>query len=188
MTLDENSGKSDAMKNLAALTLAALLPLAACGGGQTGGAGPALICPQVAVLQQGQTLSLFLPGRADMAARITTAQMAGITGFCEDRRAAGTVLVKLTPHFIADDGPANHGARLTLVWFAAIIEGDAIIHKYDYTQTLDFAGSSLASATGQPVRVEMPDTLQTASLSILTGFEETPDERAYAAAHPGAAP
>ncbi|WP_297490342.1 hypothetical protein [Acidocella sp.] len=184
----------------APLAFAALLPLAACGGpgkpaasaatsAAPSRAAPALSCPQVAMLQQAQTLTLFLPGRADVAARVSTAQITGLSGACVLQKGKGAVLVTVNTAFLADNGPANNGAPVSLPWFAAITDGNTVIAKNNYTATLTFQGNdSTASAAARPVKIELPDTAHTADIQILIGFQETPAQLAYAAAHPQAAP
>jgi len=189
------------MKNFRVLALAALLPLSACGGGGGGGGGgqksahaggkPVVhfFCPQVAVLQQAQTLTLFLPNRQDVAARVSTAQITGVSGSCKLQGNQRTVLVTVNTAFLADNGPANNGAPLDLPWFAAITVGDHIIQKNEYTQHLSFNGNvSSVSATAKPVKVQLPSIPDTQNVQILVGFEETPDQLAYAASNPNAAP
>jgi hypothetical protein len=190
MTGREISGKGGTMKNLRVLALAALLPLAACGGpAKTAKAPPPFYCPQVAVLEQAQTLTLFLPGRADVAARVSTAQITGVSGSCLLQPKKNAVLVTVNTAFLADNGPANNSAALVLPWFTAITSGDSIIQKIDYSQKLAFDGNvSTVSATAKPVKIELPNTPATAGTEILVGFEESPDQLAYAAAHPNAAP
>lgn len=172
------------MKNFAPLAFAALLPLAA-----NASSPPPFICPQVAVLQQAQTVTQFLPGRADVAARVTTAQITGVSGACVLHAGKHSVMVTVNTEFLADNGPANNSAPLTLPWFAAITDGDNIIAKSNYSEKLSFDGNnSTASATGKPVKIELPDVSYTANMQILVGFQESPDQLAYTAAHPQAAP
>ncbi len=184
------------MKNFRVLALAALLPLSACGGGghkpvAAGGKPPPapFFCPQVAVLQQAQTLTLFLPDRQDVAARVSTAQITGVSGSCKLQKSKHAVLVTVNTAFLADNGPANNNAPLDLPWFAAITVGDHVIQKNDYTQHLRFDGNvSAVSANAKPVKIQLPSIPDTQDVQILVGFEETPDQLAYAAAHPNAAP
>lgn len=204
------------MKESRALALAALLSLTAlagCGGGDssqkaataahdrpdtlfgTSAAGPLLVhkivlhCPQVAVLQQAQTLSTFLPGRSDVAAQVTTAQLTSFTGDCVLEKSKHALLLHIKPSFLADNGPANNGKPITLTWFAAITNGNSIVSKSNYNITLKFNGNtSTTTATGKPVKIEVPNVPDSEQLQILLGFEMTPDEQAYAAAHPNAAP
>lgn len=176
------------MKNFRRLALAAALPLTGCGLAVPK-VKPVFYCPQTAVLQQAQTLTQFLPGREDVAARLTTAQVTGISGSCVLRKKKNAVIVTVKTAFLADDGPANNGAPLALPWFAAITEGDKIIQKTEYVQKLKFSGNqSEASAAAKPVKVELPNIPATAKMDILIGFEETPAQLAYAAAHPNAGP
>lgn len=186
------------MKNFRALALSALLPLTACGGGHkpdgaqadTGAKPPPPFhCPQVAVLAQAQTLTLFLPDRQDVAARVSTAQVTGVSGSCKLKDDKKNVMVTVKTAFTADNGPANHNAALDLPWFAAIAAGNHIIQKVDYSQKLAFGGNeSMASGTAKPFKIELPNIPSTSQTQILVGFEETPAQLAYAAAHPNAAP
>jgi len=187
------------MKDFRVTALAAFFSLAAltgCSGSpkpEAGGPAPApkgtLYCPQVAVLQQAQTLSTFLPGRSDVAAQLTTAQITGFSGECVLEKQKHALLITAIPAFQADNGPANNGQPLTLPWFAAITSGDSITSKAKYNVTLKFSGNaSLAFATGKPVKIEVPNVPDSAQLQILLGFEMTPDQLAYAAAHPNATP
>ncbi|MGO9817161.1 MAG: hypothetical protein ACLPJJ_05620 [Acidocella sp.] len=182
------------MKESRVTALAALISLAAltgCGGNPKPNTGQqaALYCPQVALLQQAQTLSTFLPGRSDVAAQLTTAQITGFSGECVLEKHKRALLVTVKPAFQADNGPANNGQPLTLPWFAAITQDDSIISKSPYNVTLKFNGNvSMAFATGKPAKIEVPNVPDSAQLQILVGFEMTPDQQAYAAAHPNATP
>jgi hypothetical protein len=188
MTGPENSGKGGNMKNFNVLAFAALLPLAACGFAKPNQA-PPFFCPQVAVLEQAQTLTLFLPNRVDVASRITTAQVTGVSGSCKLQEKKNAVLVTVKPAFLADNGPANNGAPLSLPWFTAITANDNIIQKSNYTLNLAFNGNqSTIGGTAKPIKIELPNTPDTANTEILVGFYMTPDQLAYAAAHPSAVP
>ncbi|MGE4481540.1 hypothetical protein [Acidocella sp.] len=186
---------------LPAASLISLLSLAACGGG--GGADqhkpdlaanapdPLNFCPQVAVLQQAQTVTLFTPGRSDVASRLSTAQITSLSGACAFKKKdkAPLLEVKFTNNFLADNGPANNGQPVTLPWFVAITQGSHILDKKEYRITLKFNGNmSTTAATSKPVKIDLPATPDSAKLEILTGFEMTPEQLSYAAAHPNAAP
>jgi hypothetical protein len=176
------------MKNLRALAIAAILPLTACGLA-TPKVAPPFYCPQTAILVQAQTLTLFLPNRTDVAGRVSTAQVSGISGSCLLQKKQNAVLVKVTPVFQADNGPANNNAPLMLPWFVAITDGSSIIQKTDYMLKVKFDGNqSIVSATTKPVKIELPNIPATANQEILIGFEQTPDQLAWAAAHPNAVP
>ncbi|HYP63608.1 MAG TPA: hypothetical protein VEQ16_06955 [Acidocella sp.] len=191
------------MKNFRLLILAALLPLIGCSGGPNpppaGQAqaqvhakrGPAVFyCPNPAVLQQAQTATYFQPGRLDVGGRVSTAQVSIVSGTCQFEKSKNAVLMTINASFLADNGPANNFAPLALPWFVAITaEDNSIIQKINYTQILKFDGnSSTTTATAKPVKVELPNTPDTQNLQILVGFQESPDQLAYAAAHPEAAP
>ncbi len=159
-----------------------LLGLAACGGSpppQTA------FCPQPEVLEQANTLTLFLPGRQDVAAEVTTARITGIAGACTLAQKNHLLRVTFRAGFAAGDGPANHGAKLTLPYFVAISQDDNVISKTLYSITLNFDGNvSTTSATSNPIKIELSNVPEAASTEVLIGFQMTPDEVAYAAAHP----
>jgi hypothetical protein len=150
---------------------------------------PTMFCPQVAVLQQAQTVTQFLPGRTDVAAQITTAQITGVAGACVTAHDASVLRVTFRAGFVASNGPANHGKTLQLPYFVALSHGDHIIQKHDYTVTLHFNGNaSTAQATSKPVTIEVGNVDSSQNVQVLVGFEMTPEELDYAAAHPLAQP
>lgn len=189
-----------------AAALLSLLALAACGGGgdkhpdtssadatPADGAAPdpTKFCPQVAVLQQAQTVTLFEPGRSDVAGQISTGRITGVSGACTTmtKKRQKLLQVKFTASFLTDNGPANHGQPVSLPWFVAITKGDQIIQKQDYTATLKFDGNmSTTALTSKPIKIVLPQDEQSADVQVLVGFEMTPDQLAYAQAHPSAMP
>lgn len=186
---------------LSAASLVCLLGLAACSGGKStppktsdDGTPPppqptALFdtdtntptqlqfCPQTSILAQAQTMTLFLPGRSDIASMVSTAHLSNIAGTCsynKDRNAL-EVAFKLT--FTATNGPANHSQAVTLPWFTAITYGDHILRKKDYQITLHFNGNmSTATATTKEIKIEVPARETSTDISILTGFQMTPTQ------------
>lgn len=187
------------MKNFRLLILAALLPVVGCSGGPNPPPGPqghakkgpaTFYCPNPAVLQEAQTATFFLPGQQGVAARVSTAEITGITGSCQFEKSKNAVLVTINTQFLADNGPANNFATLNLPWFVSISTADdTIIQKVNYTQVLKFDGnSSTVAATAKPVKLELPNSPDTQNLQILVGFQESPDQLSYEASHPEAAP
>lgn len=177
---------------------ACVLSLAACGGGhpKTGGSdlpadltlAPLQNCPQTAILHQTQTVTLFLPGRSDIAAQRSIARMDGLSGVCTLKKGQHALEVKFTVNFVANNGPANAGRPITLPWFVAVTRGDQIIEERDYAVTLKFNGNmSVAVAKSKPVKIEVPDQPDSQQIDILTGFKMTNAQLAYATAHPEAA-
>ncbi len=164
-----------------------LLALAALGGcaGANSGPTPPLQCPQTAVLQQAQTMTMFLPGHeGDVGAKLTTAQITGVAGSCTLEKAKHAVLVKVQAGFAASNGPANQGKPLTLPFFAAIVRGDKIIDKQTYNITLKFKGNeSQAQAISRDVKIELPNIPASADSQILIGFQMTQSQLAYAQTH-----
>jgi hypothetical protein len=164
------------------LSVFGLLGLAACGASPPP---PVAFCPQPAVLQQANTLTLFLPGRQDVGGQVTTAKITGIAGACTLAQAKHLLRVTFRAGFSASNGPANHAAKLTLPYFVAISNGDNVISKSPYSITLNFDGNaSTASATSDPVKIELSNVPESAQVEVLIGFQMTPDQVAYAAAHP----
>jgi len=176
------------LRSSSALLAPALLSLALLSACADSGPTPVMHCPDVDMLQQARTLTVFEPGRQDVAARVTTAQLTGISGTCKLEGDKHALLITVQAGFEADDGPANNGAALSLPWFVAITQGDNIISETDYTIKLAFDGNSTAAASSQAVKVEFPNLPETNGTQVLVGFKMTPDQLAYAAAHPTAAP
>ena len=146
-------------------------------------------CPQVAVLAQTQNLTTFLPGRSDVGAQVTTARITGVAGSCLLKVKKNLLEVKFQAGFSASNGPANQGAPVTLPYFVAITQGDTIVQENYYSIVLKFNGNaSTAQATSKPFTVELANTPDSARTQILVGFEMTPDQLGYAAAHPVTAP
>jgi hypothetical protein len=86
--------------------------------------------------------------------------------------------------FTADDGPANHGAPVTLPYFIALTAGDDVVTKIPGSMTLDFAGHSLAQATTSSIKLKFPNDERSDLIEVLIGFQLSPDQVAYNAAHP----
>ena len=173
------------MKRSHAAPLFALISAAALAGCASDADQPVLSCPQVAVLQQAQSLTTFLPNRSDVAAQVTTAQITGVAGACTLRPEKHLLDVKFQAGFAATNGPANNGAPLNLPYFVAIAQGNKILSKHDYTIALKFNGNaSTAQATSKPVTVELSNHPASSHIQILVGFELTPDQLAYVASHP----
>ncbi|GLR68342.1 hypothetical protein GCM10010909_30230 [Acidocella aquatica] len=180
------------------LSLAMLAALAGCAStpaSSTPAAPPApkpvaqQYCPQVAVLAQTQNLTTFLPGRSDVGAQVTTARITGVAGSCLLKVKKNLLEVKFQAGFSASNGPANQGAPITLPYFVAITQGDTIVQENYYSIVLKFNGNaSIAQATSKPLAVELPNTPDSAQTQILVGFEMTPEQLSYAAAHPATAP
>jgi hypothetical protein len=187
MTALENSGKGAGMKRLIPACCAPFLlaGLASCADDPP----PPMFCPQVAVLQQAGIMTEFLPGRTDVAAQITTAQITGVAGACATAHEDHALRVTFRAGFVASNGPANQGDTLHLPYFVALSRGNQIIQKQDYTIALHFNGNATTTAaTSKPVTVELGNVDASQDVQVLIGFEMTPEQLSYAAAHPLAVP
>jgi len=143
-------------------------------------------CPEPERLEQAATLTEFLPGRSDVAAQVTTAQITGIAGSCTLEPKKDLLALNFQAGFAATNGPANHGAALTLPYFVAVTDGEDVISKTDYTITLAFDGNaSTAQATTKPLKIDIERGELSHDMQILVGFEMTADQLSYAQAHPG---
>jgi len=166
------------MRPLSALpAFFALIGLTSCAGSTK--PSPPSFCPRVAVLEQGQNLDEYLPGRTDVAALITQAQITGVAGACVEIKDHNMLRVTFRAGFAASNGPANHNAALVLPYFVAVTDGETIVSKTPYSITLSFDGNqSTTSAVSQPVNLELPNTPESATVDILVGFQLTPEQLA----------
>jgi hypothetical protein len=169
-----------------------LLPLAGCGGG---GKGPklALDCPGVSVLDGTQRLVDYLPGRTDAGGEIIDARITGVAGKCVVRQSdAGAVKVDFQIGFAASPGPALTSgagpAHYALPYFVALVQGDTVIQKTLYRETIHFRPNlDAAAATSRTLSVEVPNSHR-AGVQVLVGFQVTPAEQTAARTAPTLAP
>ncbi len=158
-----------------------LLVLAACA------SAPPLTtnCPNVAVLEQGSSLTEFLPGREDVAAQITQARITGVAGSCELQKKKNQLKVTFQAGFTATNGPANTSQILVLPYLISISQGETLSLVTDKAIALRFDGNaSTAAATSKPETVILPNTPESAATEILVSFHLTPEQLRYNAAHP----
>jgi len=142
-------------------------------------------CPNVAVLEQGSTVTEFLPGRQDVAAEIVQARITGVAGSCALEKKKNLLRVTFQAGFAATNGPANTGQTLVLPYLISISQDDAISHVTERSIALSFQGNATtASATSQPQNIELPNTAESASIDVLVSFHLTPEQLAYNATHP----
>jgi hypothetical protein len=183
MTGRKISGKGGRMKHAALLpTLSGLLALAACA------TQPPITtnCPNVAVLEQGSTMTVFLPGRQDIAAEITHAQITGVAGSCTLEKKKKELRVTFQAGFAATKGPASTSPTLVLPYLVSLSQDDNIVRVTDYAIPLTFDGiASAAAATTKPFNYVLPNVPETATLDILVSFHLSPAQLAYNNSHPG---
>lgn len=150
--------------------------LAAC----AGGSGPALDCPQVAVLQQASHLIRTAGDSNDVSARTVDARVTGVAGSCKPRGHHGERVI-FRIGFAASKGLASRAESRALSYFVAITEGERIIDKKVYPIRFDFKnGADQAIATTKPIRLDFPRVPRSAQQQVLVGFQMTPSELARA--------
>jgi hypothetical protein len=179
MTGRKISGKGGGMKHANLLPralpgLACLFALTACHNP------PPLVtnCPNVAVLEQGRVVTVFLPGRQDVAAEIAQAKIT-----LEKKKQ--TLRVTFQAGFAATNGPANTSPTLNLPYLIALSEGDNLLSTKSGSITLKFNGNeSNTTAATKPITYEFPNTPETATMDLLVSFHLTPEQLSYNAAHP----
>ncbi len=190
MTATKISGKGGPMKRSRAASLFALLTPVALAGCASDADPPNLPCPQVAVLQQTQSLTAFLPGRSDVAAQITTAQITGVAGACiaapgkarAGRQIPGRLLRHQRPR--QQRRPAEPALlRRHHPGQPHPLEG-RLHHRAEIRRQYEHRPGDLQAAS----RSSSPDHHSSTHIQILVGFELTPDQLAYAASHPVGGP
>jgi hypothetical protein len=173
------------MKHVGLLAFVALGALAGCAGAPP----PVTNCPNVAVLEQGSTVTEFLPGREDVAAEIAQAKITGVAGSCtleKKRKRAAVLTVAFQAGFSAVSGPANTGQTLVLPYLVSLSQGDQLLATYYGNIALNFDGNaSTATATTKVLTLKFPDTADTAATDVLVSFHLTPEQLAYNAGHLG---
>jgi hypothetical protein len=165
----------------AALALFLPFALAACG---VDAPTPRIFCPNVRVLAQASSLTLFLPGRQDPGAEVTSAHITGVAGSCA-LQGGSELRVTFRAGISASNGPANHGQTLELPYFVAVTAGEDIISKTVDTMAIPFDGNiATASVSSNTLTVDVPNTHASGHAEILVGFQLTPAQLSYARAHP----
>jgi hypothetical protein len=183
MTATKISGKGGRMKHLAILSTAvSLSALSACALPPSGNTN----CPNVAVLEQASSLTAFLPGRQDVAAEITQAQVTGVAGSCTLEKKSNVLRVTFQAGFSVTNGPANTNQTLVLPYIVSQSQDDTILSMENYSIPLTFNGNaSTAAATSKPITLKFPNNRETQQTEILVGFHLTQDELNYNASHQG---
>ena len=145
------------------------------------------LCPRVAALSEGTSLTRFVagPGR-DILDIDFQAEIADLVATCEypDRSGARTVVVQVAPVFVLSRGAANTDRRVSFTYFISVVRDEQILSKQQFQIDSGFAGnrSRVVVVDDQPpITVDIPLAFRTAEYEyeIIVGFQLTPEELAY---------
>jgi hypothetical protein len=163
------------------LLLAPVFFLAACSDDTP----PLILGPQKAyIVPQLQEEFQFLPGRTDAGAEITDARITGVGGKVVLNPDTQKLVLTFQAGFAATNGPANHGAPVTLTYFVTVSEGEDIISKDEYNITLHFDGhNNVAVGTSPPITLKFPNERDDPPAEVLVGLQMTDEQAAYTATH-----
>ncbi len=160
-----------------AAPLALLALLAGCGDGSMKFA-PA--CPQISLLAEGADLTRFAGTGRDVTDRVLEARLTGVEGACRAGR-NDEVVTTLKVQAELRRGPAAQGRRLPLPYFVAVLEGDRILDRKDFTLDANFpANVDGMRLTGDELELRFPASaeLGAARYRVIVSLQLTADELA----------
>ena len=198
------------MRASRAALLAALLPLAACGGGSNApstagtsanggsvapssggffnyvfGSGAPISCPQVTKIGEAARLTRFAGSGHDVTDVLFEAAIGDINGKCSISDNA--VNVQMTADFIASRGPADKSHKAVFAYFVAITDNNEnILARQVFDTTIPFPGNRTRNGVEEQLEQIIPlrKGQQGSDFHIFIGFVLTPQEVAYNRAHP----
>lgn len=167
--------------------LALILPLAlaACGGQPPAATANTAPCPRIAILADGADLTRHSPGmQRDLTGLALDARIQGFEARCDfaggDR---SSLVVRVTPRFDVERGPAAEGRTAELPWFVVLTDaGDReVLARIAATTRVTFAPNvPRAQATGPAVQIDLPigGGQRAADYTLRVSFQLTPEELA----------
>jgi len=161
-----------------ALPLLAAALLAGCGDGSMKFA-PA--CPQIALLAEGADLTRFAGQGRDVLDRVLEARLTGVDGACRAGR-GGDVVATLKVQAELRRGPAAQGRRLQLPYFVAVLEGDRILDRKEFTLDASFpANVDGIRLAGEELELRFPNTAErgAARYRVVVSLQLTQEELAF---------
>lgn len=145
------------------------------------------VCPRVAALSEGGSLTRFAagPGR-DILDIDFQAEIADLVSACEypDRSGARTVVVQVAPVFVLSRGAANTDRRASFTYFISVVRNEQILSKQQFQVDSEFVGNRSRMVIvddDPPITIDIPLAFRTAEYEyeIIVGFQLTPEELAY---------
>lgn len=172
-------------KTMRSALLGLSLALAACGGQQPAATATTAPCPRIVILSDGADLTRHRPGmQRDLTGLALDARIQGFEARCDfagsDRSG---LVVRITPRFEAERGPAAEGRTVDLPWFVVMTDaGDRdILARVAATTRVAFAPNvPRAQAAGPAVQLDMPigGGRRAADYTLRVSFQLTPEELA----------
>ncbi len=197
------------MRASRAALLAALLPLAACGGGSNApstagtsanggsvapssggffnyvfGSGAPISCPQVTKIGEAARLTRFAGSGHDVTDVLFEAAIGDINGKCSISDNA--VNVQMTADFIASRGPADKSHKAVFAYFVAITDiHDKILARQQFDSSIDFPGNKTRAGIREDLQqiIPMQKSQRGDDFHIYIGFVLSHEEVAYNRAH-----
>lgn len=159
------------------VSLALLLALAGCGFGDRGPPPP---CPAAFAVNEARELTRFAGQGRDLTDVLFEARILEVAVVCEYDD--GIVEADMRVRFVTDDGPANQGRDVRLVYFVAIATLDRkIVAREEFELQVPFEGNRKRVAAVDEVSPRIPlQSGQTgADYVIYVGLALTPAELQY---------
>jgi hypothetical protein len=159
------------------VSLALLLALAGCGFGDRGPPPP---CPAAFAVNEARDLTRFAGQGRDLTDVLFEARILEMALVCEYDD--GIVEADLRVRFVTDDGPANQGRDVRLVYFVAIATLDRkIVARQEFELQVPFEGNRKRVAAVDEVspRIPLQPGQTGADYVIYVGLALTPAELQY---------
>lgn len=146
------------------------------------------VCPRVAVLSDGESLTRFQPGEGrDILDIVFHAQIGDVVATCtysklkDDQR---QVAVQLAPVFILSRGAANPDGQVAFSYFVGVVRDGVILNKQAFDITTAFVGNRsrmVLPDDAPPIVVDVPLPYKGAEYEyqILVSFQLTQAELNY---------
>jgi hypothetical protein len=168
---------------LPVLLLLGGIVLAACSSiPLTGKAPPEVVCPEILIVPDAGSLILFVPGGgSDLTDALLLGQVRNFSGNCITQERKNRLVLDMTARFVLEKGPAEGGGPLAFTYFVAIVRNDGTLLKKAVFETdVEFGEASLLTVVEEMEQIIPLADLSTAGqLSILIGFQLTPEQLQY---------
>lgn len=159
--------------------LSAMLLLTGCGDSAQMKFAPA--CPQLALLADGAELTRFAGAGRDVTDRLLEARITGVEAACRNGR-NGAVIATIKLQTAIARGPAARTRTVQVPYFVAVMDGDAVLDRRQFTIDASFpANVDAMNAPGGELELRFPGAGAggAAPFKIVVSLQLTEEELAH---------